>query len=116
MVLYVLKKNCLCRQIIVCYYTISSDLNTLWELRPSHIDPNLCTHIIVGFASVVNCILDMGSYSSIYKEVIALRKLQPELRVMISAGGSNELQSGFSEMVKNHANRKRYNFFFPSAF
>nr|XP_031831642.1 acidic mammalian chitinase-like [Nomia melanderi] len=96
------------RQIIVCYYTISWYLNTLWELRPSHIDPNLCTHIIVGFASVVNCTLDLGNNSSIYKDVVALKNVQPELRVMISVGGSNELHLGFSEMVKNHTNRKRF--------
>ncbi|XP_015439737.1 PREDICTED: chitinase-3-like protein 2 [Dufourea novaeangliae] len=96
------------RQIIVCYYTISRDLNTLGELNPSHIDPNLCTHIIVGFASVVNCSLDLGKGSSIYKDVVALKKLQPELRVMISIGGSNELHLGFSEMVKNHTNRKTF--------
>ncbi|XP_026674886.1 chitinase-3-like protein 2 isoform X2 [Ceratina calcarata] len=95
-------------QIIVCYYTIQSDLNTLWELRPSHIDPDLCTHIIVGFASVVNCSLDLDSSSTIYQQVVALKKSQPELRVMISAGGSNELHSGFSEMIKNHFNRKRF--------
>lgn len=95
-------------QIIVCYCTIQSDLNTLWELRPSHIDPNLCTHIIVGFASVVNCSLDLGSNSSGYQQVLALKKLQPELRVMISAGGSNELHLGFSEMIKNHYNRKKF--------
>ncbi|CAK9822299.1 Acidic mammalian chitinase [Anthophora retusa] len=96
------------KQIIVCYYSVSSDLNTLWELNPSHIDPNLCTHIIVGFASVVNCSLDLGSNLSVYKDVIALKKLQPELRVMISAGGSNELHLSFSEMVQNHSNRKRF--------
>lgn len=79
----------------------------LWELSPSNIDPNLCTHIIVGFAGVVNCSLNLGNNSSIYKEVIGLKKFQPELRVMISVGGSNELHLGFSEMVKNHANRKR---------
>ncbi|XP_034192975.2 chitinase-3-like protein 2 isoform X1 [Osmia lignaria lignaria] len=95
-------------QILVCYYTIQSNLNTFWELSPSHVDPNLCTHIIVGFASVVNCSLDLGSNSSIYKDILALKKLQPELRVMISAGGSNELHLGFSEMVKNHLNRKRF--------
>ncbi|XP_076659633.1 chitinase-3-like protein 2 isoform X1 [Halictus rubicundus] len=96
------------RQIIVCYYTISDYLNTLWELRPSHIDPNLCTHIIVGFASVVNCSLDLGNDTSIYKDVVAYKKMQPELRVMISVGGSSELHLGFSEMVKNHTNRKRF--------
>ncbi|XP_076637328.1 chitinase-3-like protein 2 isoform X1 [Colletes latitarsis] len=96
------------RQIIVCYYTIPGDLNTLWELSSSHIDPNICTHIIMGFASVVNCSLDLGNSSSIYKDILTLKNQQPELRVMISVGGSNELHLGFSEMVKNHANRKRF--------
>ncbi|XP_054011401.1 chitinase-3-like protein 2 isoform X1 [Hylaeus anthracinus] len=96
------------RQIIVCYYTVSGDLNTLWELSPSHIDPNLCTHIIVGFASVVNCSLDLGRSSFFYKEILSLKKLQPKLRVIVSVGGSSELRLGFSEMVKNHSNRKRF--------
>ena len=95
-------------QIVVCYYTVSGDLNTLWELGPSHIDPHLCTHIIVGFAGLVNCSLDLGNSSSVYKDVLALKNLQPELRVMISVGGSNELHLGFSEMVKSHGNRKRF--------
>ncbi|XP_076234093.1 chitinase-3-like protein 2 isoform X2 [Calliopsis andreniformis] len=96
------------RQIIVCYYTVQRDLNTFWELSPSNIDPNLCTHIIVGFASVVNCSLDLGNSSSVYRDILALKNLQPELRVMISVGGSNELHLGFSEMVKYHVNRKRF--------
>lgn len=95
-------------QVIVCYYTIPGDLNTSWELSPSHIDPHICTHIIVGFASVVNSMLDIGDNAWVYERVVALKNLEPNLKVMISAGGNNELHDGFSEMVKNHANRKKY--------
>ncbi|XP_011160586.1 chitinase-3-like protein 2 [Solenopsis invicta] len=95
-------------QVLVCYYTISGDLNTSWELSPSHIDPHLCTHIIVGFASVVNNTLDIGDNARVYEQVVALKNLEPNLKVMISAGGNNELHDGFSEMVKNHANRKKF--------
>lgn len=94
-------------QIIVCYYTIPGDLNTSWELSPSHIDPHICTHIIVGFASVVNSTLDIGDSAWVYKRVADLKNREPKLKVMISAGGNNELHDGFPEMVKNHANRKR---------
>lgn len=95
-------------QVIVCYYTIPGDLNTSWELSPSHIDPYICTHIIVGFASVVNSMLDIGYSARIYERVVNLKNREPKLKVMISAGGSNELHNGFSEMVKDHVNRKKY--------
>lgn len=95
-------------QVIVCYYTIPWDLNTSWELSPSHIDPHICTHIIVGFASVVDNMLDIGDNAWVYKQVVALKNREPKLKVMISAGGNNELHDGFSEMVKTHANRKKY--------
>lgn len=97
-------------QVIVCYYTIPWDLNTSWELSPSHIDPHICTHIIVGFASVVDNMLDIGDNAWVYKQVVALKNREPKLKVMISAGGNNELHDGFSEMVKTHANRKKYVF------
>jgi len=62
----------------------------------------------VGFASVVNCTLDIGDNALIYEQVVALKNREPKLKVMISAGGNTELHDGFSEMVRNHANRKRY--------
>lgn len=61
----------------------------------------------MGFASVVNCTLDIGDNAWVYKQVVALKNREPKLKIMISAGGNTELHDGFSEMVKNHANRKR---------
>lgn len=78
-----------------------------WNLSPSRIDPHICTHIIVGFASITNCTVDMGVDTKIYEEVVNLKKNNSKLKVMFSVGGGNELNSGFPEMVKNHANRKR---------
>ncbi|KAF7993192.1 hypothetical protein HCN44_006252 [Aphidius gifuensis] len=92
---------------IVCYYTISGKLNTSQELNPSHIDPHICTHIIVGFAEVVNCTLFLNNYLNIYLNVLNLKKQAPQLKIMISAGGISELpNTGFPEMVKTHKNRK----------
>ncbi|XP_012274144.1 chitinase-3-like protein 2 [Orussus abietinus] len=93
---------------IVCYYTVQGNLNTSRELRPSHIDPHICTHIIVGFARVVNCTLSLGETSWVYERVAALKNHEPGLKVMVSAGSMDELHSGFPEMVLNHANRKTF--------
>uniref|UniRef100_A0A0C9RT37 CHIA_1 protein n=1 Tax=Fopius arisanus TaxID=64838 RepID=A0A0C9RT37_9HYME len=92
--------------LVVCYYTLPRFLNASGDLRPSDLDPRICTHIIVGFASVVNSRLSPGPFPSIYTEISALKKQFPKLKTMISAGGINEIDSGFPEMVKTHANRK----------
>lgn len=62
----------------------------------------------MGFASVVNSTLSLGKMSTILQQVIQLKTIQPKLKVMISAGGINELHYGFPEMVKTHANRKKF--------
>ncbi|XP_015601593.1 chitinase-3-like protein 2 isoform X2 [Cephus cinctus] len=95
-------------KIIACYFTIPRNLNTSGELSPSQLDPNLCTHIIVGFASVVNCTLSLGENISMYREVVNLKIRKPKLKIMVSVGGTNELYSGFPEMVETHTNRKKF--------
>ncbi|XP_033226586.1 chitinase-3-like protein 2 [Belonocnema kinseyi] len=93
-------------KIIVCYFSIPQDMNTSQGLIPSHVDPHICTHIIVGFARVLNCSLNLGEYSWVYRQIANLKSHEPNLKVMVSAGGINELKSGFPEMTKTHANRK----------
>lgn len=83
----------------MCYYTKGS------QLTPNNVDPHLCTHIIIGFASVVNCTLDLGEDLTIYREMVELKKFEPNLKIMVSVGGADN-DSGFPEMVLNHANRK----------
>ncbi|KAJ8687408.1 hypothetical protein QAD02_023202 [Eretmocerus hayati] len=87
---------------IVCYYTI--DKNTYY-LLPSSIDPHLCTHVIIGFATIKNCTIDLGNDLTIYQQVVALKQEEPNLKVMVSVGGGGD-DNGFPHMVKNHANRK----------
>lgn len=94
-------------KIIVCYYIIySSDAE--WNLSPLNIDPHICTHIIVGFASIINCTVDLNVASQIYEKIVDLKKINSNLKVMISVGGANNPNSGFPDMVKNHANRKQF--------
>ncbi|OXU26053.1 hypothetical protein TSAR_003864 [Trichomalopsis sarcophagae] len=91
---------------VVCYYTKRRD-NSSSQLTPNNVDPHLCTHIIVGFASVVNCTLDLGEDLSIYREMVELKKFEPNLKIMVSVGGADN-ESGYPEMVLNHANRKTF--------
>ena len=93
------------RHYIVCYYTINSDQINPIKLTPNNVDPYLCTHILVGFASVANCTIVLGKDLSIYQEMVALKKINPNLKVMVTVGGADN-SPGFPEMVLNHANRK----------
>ena len=81
-------------------------------LSSSNIDPNLCTHIIVGFASVSNCTIDLGKNLSIYSQIVRLKETSPNLKVLLSVGGADN-ESGFPQMVSNHANRKVWEKFNP---
>ncbi|XP_014223099.1 chitinase-3-like protein 2 isoform X1 [Trichogramma pretiosum] len=91
---------------VVCYYTFEDNLSTT-KLLPNNLDPHLCTHIIIGFASVVNCTLNIGKNVTPYHQVVALKKIAPTLKVMVSVGGA-ENDEGFAEMVSNHSNRKMF--------
>lgn len=91
----------------MCYYTVPTDE---WpDLRPSHIDVSLCTHIIIGFAQISGGLLTpIGDKDEIiYKEVIGLKKTAPELKVLLSVGGaSNDL--GFHGVVQTLEDREEF--------
>ncbi|KAI4502005.1 hypothetical protein M0802_002687 [Mischocyttarus mexicanus] len=94
---------------VVCYYTISTNQTAIWNLLPFQIDPHICTHIIIGFASITNCSIDMGVDKWTYEKIVNIKNDNPNLKVMISIGGGDETDSsGFSYMVKNHKNRKQF--------
>ncbi|XP_015180357.1 PREDICTED: chitinase-3-like protein 2 [Polistes dominula] len=95
---------------VVCYYTVPNNWSTTWSLLPKQIDPHICTHIIIGFASIANCSVDMGDDEWAYKEVVNIKNFNPNLKVMISIGGGNDdgMNSEFSNMIKNHTNRKQF--------
>lgn len=92
------------RHFLVCYYTNYKDESGTNRLVSNTIDPHLCTHIIIGFATVANCTINLGD-ETIYKQVTELKEKQPKLKVMVSVGGADN-DSGFAEMVLNYTNRK----------
>ncbi|KZS19972.1 Acidic mammalian chitinase [Daphnia magna] len=91
----------------VCYYTVPSEE---WPfLQPGQIDVSLCTHIIIGFAKISGGLLaPVGEKDEvIYKEVIELKKLAPELKILLSVGGaSNDL--GFHSVIETLEDREEF--------
>uniref|UniRef100_A0A1Y1JQQ8 GH18 domain-containing protein n=1 Tax=Photinus pyralis TaxID=7054 RepID=A0A1Y1JQQ8_PHOPY len=91
---------------LVCYYTFPSSSPD--DLQPSDIDPLLCTHINVGFATVVNNTIFLNDNQSlIVRDVVALKRRNPDLKILLSVGGAGGT-GGFPQMVLNHATRKSF--------
>lgn len=98
---------------IVCYYNFPSEINSedvdSDELLPKDIDPNLCTHLNIGFIPIVNNTLDIAKNQKIYlsTQIQDLRKKNPDLKILFWVGGG-VFDYGFSEMVKTHKTRKQF--------
>lgn len=97
---------------LVCYYNfpdepehLSAKRNVLYSNK---INPNLCTHINLGFANVKNNSIYITPFQlNASLSIIELKKKNPELKVLISIGGAVS-DGGFPHMVLNHENRKVY--------
>lgn len=95
------------QQKLVCYYAAPVVLNHTNELYPDRIDPHLCTHINVGMVSISNNQLIIDDTSKeLFKQTSQLKRQSPDLKVLVWVGGADSF--GFTEMVKNHANRKEF--------
>ncbi|GLV38362.1 Chitinase 11 [Carabus blaptoides fortunei] len=93
---------------LVCYYSIPNQENGDNSLHSNQIDPNLCTHINVGFVSVKNNTIELSQNANqTLQNISSLKRLNKNLKVLISVGGGGD-ESEFPEMVLNHANRKMF--------
>lgn len=95
---------------LVCYYTIPRGLDASRDdLVPEDINPFLCTHIIVAFARIIdgNLVPQVPSDADIYKRVVALKKRNSRLKVMLCVGGYNESE-GFPFVVSSVTQRRRF--------
>ncbi|GLV44511.1 Chitinase 10 [Carabus blaptoides fortunei] len=100
---------------IVCYFT-----NWAWYRRglgkytPEHIDPNLCTHIVYGFAVLDYENLIVKAHDSwadfdnkFYERVVAYKA--KGLKVSLALGGWNDSAGDkYSRLVNNPAARARF--------
>lgn len=78
----------------ICYYTITPDPDTL--LPPHLINGSLCTHVLIGFATIIDgrMMARNASDAQVYSDVMMLKKINPCLMIMISlGGGESDLES-----------------------
>jgi hypothetical protein len=89
----------------VCYLRVDQSQRIDVHL----IDGNLCTHIILGFAVVVNGTIGPNRAQDVnyYQNVTQLKHYFPDLKVMLSVGGGGSDGSGFHEMCANQSNIDR---------
>lgn len=98
---------------LICYYTTPRFEATKRKLGQStlkikDINPHLCTHLNIGIIDISNCSLVIDDdLIRAFKESSLLKGVNEKLKVMLWVGGADEA-TGFSEMVANHANRKRF--------
>ncbi|RZF48999.1 hypothetical protein LSTR_LSTR016561 [Laodelphax striatellus] len=102
---------------VVCYFT-----NWAWyrqgegKYLPSDIDPELCTHIIYGFAVLDSDHLTIKPHDTwadfdnkFYEKVIAVKKKKANIRVLIAIGGWNDSAGDkYSRLVNSAAARQRF--------
>lgn len=106
---------------LICYYTTpSSRYDNTAKKRViakgesdssllSNFNPHLCSHINIGITAIQNCTLVIDNdLIKAFAEGNLLKASNDKLKVMLWVGGAPDESTGFSEMVENHANRKKF--------
>lgn len=111
---------------LVCYYVTPSRSSSNDRLYPSEIDPGLCTHIIISFATIHNnsihfpdtdVSLNLEPWKTIIEylichtlqiadELLALKKNNTQLKLLLSVVSFSTSNDAFAVMVSSETNRK----------
>ncbi|XP_073474102.1 acidic mammalian chitinase-like [Aquarana catesbeiana] len=94
---------------VVCYFTNWSQYRpSPTAYFPNNVDPNLCTHIIYAFASMENhkIVPYEVNDEELYQQVIALKKQNPDLLILLAIGGWNFGVQKFTAMASSATNRQ----------
>ncbi|XP_046672885.1 acidic mammalian chitinase-like isoform X2 [Homalodisca vitripennis] len=93
---------------LVCYYNLPNGGSTV-VLKPDLLDPDLCSHINIAFATVGNGTIqpNLPSDLEVYKGVTALKKKNPRLKVMLSVEWFTSTGE-FAWIVSSPENRTRF--------
>uniref|UniRef100_A0A6G1SIN4 Putative chitinase 3 n=1 Tax=Aceria tosichella TaxID=561515 RepID=A0A6G1SIN4_9ACAR len=94
---------------IVCYYTNWSYKRPgAGRFGPEHLDPQLCTHIIYAFYGLKDSKLvptediDQGDNEQApYRKIVALKQVNPNLKVMLAVGGWMIGYAPFRQLTEN---------------
>ena len=86
----------------VCYLRVDSSQRIAIET----LDANLCTHIILGFAVVINGTIAPQETDDLnyYRNVTQLKKNNTELKIMLSVGGGGADTTGLHWVSSNQTN------------
>ena len=103
-----------CKYDRVCYYTNWAQYRVpAAKFLSKNIDPWLCTHIVYAFAKISNG--EVKEFESnddaMYKEVIGIKKTNPDLKILLAVGGWNHeggAFSPFSDMVSTQEKRTKF--------
>ncbi|KAL4222582.1 hypothetical protein ACF0H5_018623 [Mactra antiquata] len=90
---------------LLCYFALDHDWPDTGGLHPA-MNATLCSHMIFISSITQDCKLapaDPNDVTKYYNKISLLRKLNPNLKIMISNGGGN-----FSQVLANYENRTRF--------
>lgn len=87
----------------VCYYTLPPTLD------PSRPMADLCTHLVCGFAAVLDdaVVPQRPEDTTQYRRLVALKLANPSLRVMLSLGATGS-DGVFSAVIAAPDRRQKY--------
>jgi chitinase len=87
----------------VCYLKVNHD--NPFDLH--QLNATLCTHIIVGFASVINGTIRQNDPrdAEYWRSVVDLKKNHTHLKIMLSVGGGGN-GNGFHQVCSNGVSRE----------
>ncbi|CAG2179695.1 unnamed protein product, partial [Oppiella nova] len=116
---YVLSKSLLFLLLIhFCFLQIDCKFKRVCYLRADpiqridvqSINGSLCTHLILGFAVVINGTIAPHEANDVlyYENVTQLKKNFTDLKVMLSVGGGGMDGSGLHEVCSNQTNIDRF--------
>lgn len=95
----------------MCYYTTpryEGGVKSDKTLKIKDVNPHLCTHLNIGIIEIFNCSLVIDAdIIAAFKESNLLKAKNGNLKIMMWVGGGGQ-SMGFSEMVENHENRKKF--------
>uniref|UniRef100_UPI00358DEECE chitotriosidase-1-like isoform X2 n=1 Tax=Myxine glutinosa TaxID=7769 RepID=UPI00358DEECE len=92
----------------VCYFTNWSQYRLgSSKFFPANVDAHLCTHIFYAFATIKenNHVAKVEwNDVTLYKDIMQLKNVNPDLKILISVGGWNFGSAPFSRVVSSQAN------------
>lgn len=80
------------------------------KYTPDKIDPFLCTHILFAFAKIDQHELKEYEWNDgkMSEQVIKLKEVNPDLKVLLALGGWNHGSGPFSQMVAKKSTRQKF--------